>query len=133
MTTEAPYGSWKSPITADMITAGSTSLLEIALDGEDIYWVEGRAKEGGRYTIMRRTPDGTITECTPPGFYARTTVHEYGGGAFTVSDGVIYFANFRDQHLYVQRPGKQPELLTPGEGYRYADLEFDKKRHRLIC
>ena len=133
MTTEAPYGSWKSPITTDLIVAGNVNPLEIALDGDDIYWIEGRAQEGGRYTIMRRTLDGAVTECTPPDFYARTTVHEYGGGAFTVDDGVIYFANFRDQHLYRHRPGKQPELLTPAEGYRYADLQVDRKRDRLIC
>ncbi len=133
MATEAKYGSWKSPITADFMTARGIDLLEIALDGDDIYWIEGRASEGGRYTIVRRKPDGTISECTPPEFYARTTVHEYGGGAFTVADGVIYFANFRDQHLYRQRVGQQPELLTPGDGYRYADLEIDRDRGRLIC
>ncbi len=133
MTTQAPYGTWKSPITADLITAKAISLLEVAIDGEDIYWLEGRPKEGGRYTIMRRTPDGAITECTPPDFYARTTVHEYGGGVFTVVDGIIYFANYRDQHLYRQRLGAQPELLTPGDGYRYADLVVDRRRDRIIC
>ena len=133
MTTVAAYGSWKSPITTDLIVNKGVSLLEIALDGNDIYWLEGRPKEAGRYTIMRRTPDGSITECTPPGFYVRTTVHEYGGGAFTVADGVIYFANYRDQRLYRQRPGAAPELLTPTEGYRYADLVVDRRQERLIC
>jgi dipeptidyl aminopeptidase/acylaminoacyl peptidase len=133
MTDEAHYGSWKSPITADLITRKGISLLEIALDGEDIYWIEGRPNEGGRYTIMRRTPDGKIMECTPAAFYTRTTVHEYGGGAFTVADGVIYFVNYHDQHLYRQRLGHEPELLTPADGYRYADLEVDHQRQRLIC
>lgn len=133
MTTEAPYGSWRSPITADLITGGTISLIELALDGDDIYWIEGHPKEGGRYTIMRRAASGAVTECIPPDFYARTTVHEYGGGAFTVSDGVIYFANFRDQHLYAHRPGGLPKLLTPGDGYRYADLVVDRRRDRLIC
>src|SRR5512141_616444 len=133
MPTVAPYGSWKSPITADLIVAGSISLLETAVDGDDIYWLEGRAQERGRYTIMRRTRDGKISECTPPEFYARTTVHEYGGGAFTVTDGVIYFANFRDQHLYRQPLGQAPQRLTPGDGFRYADLEVDRPRSRIIC
>lgn len=133
MTTEAPYGSWRSPITADLITGGTISLIELALDGDDIYWIEGHPKEGGRYAIMRRASSGAVTECIPPDFYARTTVHEYGGGAFTVSDGVIYFANFRDQHIYAHRPGGQPKLLTPGDGYRYADLVVDRRRDRLIC
>src|SRR5512138_3122388 len=133
MPTEAPYGSWRSPITADLITETGISLLELVIDGDDMYWLEGRAKEAGRYTIMRRTPDGAVTEITPPDFYARTTVHEYGGGIFAVADGVVYFANFRDQHLYRQPLGKQPEVLTPTDGYRYADLQVDRKHHRILC
>ena len=133
MTTAASYGSWKSPITADLIIGQSISLVELALDGDDLYWIEGRPTEGGRYTIMRCTPGGDVTECTPPDFYVRTTVHEYGGGAFTVADGVIYFVNYPDQHLYAQPLGGSPRLLTPGDGYRYADLILDKRRNRLIC
>jgi len=133
MSTEAPFGTWKSPITTELITGHSTPVNELAVDHQDIYWIESHPKEGGRYTIMRCTPDGLISECTPPDFYARTTVHEYGGAAFTVADGIIYFANFKDQHLYRQRPGEKPRLLTPGEGYRYADIVMDRKRNRLIC
>lgn len=133
MSNVAPYGTWKSPITTDLIAGKAISLQELAVDGDDIYWIESHPKEGGRYTIMRRTPDGRIVECTPPEFYTRTTVHEYGGGAFTAADGVLYFANYRDQHLYRQRVGESPELLTPGDGYRYADLVVDRQRDRLIC
>jgi dipeptidyl aminopeptidase/acylaminoacyl peptidase len=133
MSKQARYGSWKSPITTDLITAKAISLIEIAVDGQDIYWIESRPAEAGRYVVMCRTPDGRIHECTPSGFYARTTVHEYGGGAFTVADGVIYFANFKDQHLYRHVPEEKPEVLTPGDGYRYADLVLDRKRDRLIC
>ena len=131
--TIAPYGSWKSPITADLITAKTIGFMQQCIDGEDIYWSELRPLEDGRYVIMRRTPNGNITECTPPDFYVRTRVHEYGGGAFTVVDGIIYFCNFKDQHLYRQPIGAAPELLTPQEGYRYADLVVDQKRNRIIC
>ena len=130
---QASYGSWKSPITTDMITAKSISLMEVAISGEDIYWVESRPSESGRCAVMRRTADGNITECTPPEFYVRTTVHEYGGGAFMVEDGVLYFSNFKDHHLYRQPLGGQPEVLTPAEGYYYADLILDKQRNRIIC
>ncbi len=133
MSKQAPYGSWKSPISTDLITGKSISLLEVCVDGEDIYWLESHPMEGGRYTIMRRASDGKVSECTPPDYYARTTVHEYGGGAFTVADGMIYFSNFRDQHLYRQTFGGKPEVLTPGNGYRYADLNVDKKHNRIIC
>ena len=130
---QASYGSWKSPITTDLITAKSISLMEVAISGEDIYWVESRPSESGRCAIMRRTADGNITECTPPEFYVRTTVHEYGGGAFMVEDGIIYFSNFKDHHLYRQPLGGQPEILTPADGYYYADFILDKQRNRIIC
>jgi len=130
---QASYGSWKSPITTDMITARAISFDEIAASGKDIYWVESRPNDGGRYVIMHRAADGTVAECTPPEFYVRTTVHEYGGGAFMVEDGIIYFSNFKDHHLYRQRPNEQPEVITLSDGYYYADLILDKQRDRIIC
>ena len=129
----APYGSWKSPITTDLITAKTISFKQNNVDGEDIYWIESRPLDEGRYVVVCRTADGNISDRTPPGFYVRTRVHEYGGGAYTVSDGNIYFSNFEDQHLYSQPAAGQPVLLTPQDGYRYADLVIDKKRNRLIC
>src|SRR5262245_58456489 len=78
----APYGSWKSPITSDLIVAGTIGLEQIALDGDDIYWIEARPSEAGRNVIVRRTPHGKITDVTPTPFNARTRVHEYGGGAY---------------------------------------------------
>ncbi len=76
----APYGSWKSPITSDLIVKGSIGVGMVALDGEDVYWIEMRPSEGGRYVIVRHTPDGQTTDVTPKPFNARTRVHEYGGG-----------------------------------------------------
>jgi dipeptidyl aminopeptidase/acylaminoacyl peptidase len=131
--TIASYGSWKSPITTDLITAQIIGLAEHCIDGDDIYWIEMRPLEDGRCVVMHRMPDSKISECTPPEFSARTRVHEYGGGAFTVHKDIIYFCNFNDQHLYRQSIGAAPQVLTPGDGYRYADFVIDEKRNRLIC
>ena len=43
--TVRPYGSWRSPITANMIVAGKIILSQIAVDGDDVYWVEQRPAE----------------------------------------------------------------------------------------
>ena len=129
----APYGSWKSPISADLIVAGTIGLGQIALDGGDVYWSEGRPFEAGRSAIVRRTPDGNIADVTPAPFNVRTRVHEYGGGAFTVQDGTIYFSNFVDQRLYKQTPNSEPQPLTPVANRRYADTAIDRQRGRLIC
>jgi dipeptidyl aminopeptidase/acylaminoacyl peptidase len=129
----APYGSWKSPITTDLVVKESVILFQAALDGGDIYWLECRPQEKGRYVIVRRAPDGALADVTPAPFSARTRVHEYGGAHFMVCEGVVYFSNEADQRLYRQRPGQPPEPLTPPTNWRFADAVMDGKRRRLIC
>ncbi len=130
--TIAPYGTWNSPITADLLNAATVGLGQIALDGEDIYWVEIRPLEGGRGVLVRRTPTGALTDVTPPGFSVRTRVHEYGGGAYLVVDGVVYFSNFADNRIYRQPIGQEPVAYTPAIDVRYADFLLDRTHQRLI-
>ncbi len=129
----APYGSWKSPITSDLIVAGAVRLMEIVLDGEDRYWLESRPVEGGRYVIVRHSAEGRIADVTPTPFNARTRVHEYGGAPFAVSHGTVYFVNFADQRLYRQEVGGAPKPMTPEKDLRYADAVLDHRRNRMIC
>jgi dipeptidyl aminopeptidase/acylaminoacyl peptidase len=129
----APYGSWKSPISSQLVAAETIRLGQVVLDGENIYWNEMRPAEEGRNVIVRRTPDGKTSDMTPSPFDARTRVHEYGGGAFTVVDGTIYFSNFSDQRIYRQEPGAPPHPITPEADLRYADFAIDRRRGRMIC
>jgi dipeptidyl aminopeptidase/acylaminoacyl peptidase len=135
----APYGSWKSPFTSDLIAAQSISLSEPRLDGEHVYWLEGRPQELGRYVVVRANSlAGHGTDMTPNLYNARTRVHEYGGASWTVADGDVYFSNFTDGRLYRQRDGtSQPAPLTPEPAvrerqWRFADGVIDGLRHRWI-
>ncbi len=119
----APYGSWKSPITSDLIVAKSIGLSEPRLDGDDVYWLESRPEEGGRNVVVRNGED-----VTPPPFNARNRVHEYGGGAWTIDDGVLYFSDDADQRLYSLIPDGSPRPLTPERAWRYADGLIDRGR-----
>jgi dipeptidyl aminopeptidase/acylaminoacyl peptidase len=129
----APYGSWKSPIDADLVASAGVGLQQVRIDGEDIYWIEARPQEGGRKVVVRRTPDGTLEDATPPPFNARTRVHEYGGGDYAVHNGTVYFSNFADQRIYKNRPGEQPLPLTPSGSFRYADAVIAPRQKLLIC
>jgi len=129
----APYGSWQSPITTDLIVSGSIGLGQLALDDEDIYWVEMRPSEGGRMVLVKRETEGEVSDITPEPFSVRSRVHEYGGGAYLVRKGVVYFSNFSDQRMYRQDHGGAPEAITPETDMRYADGCFDAKRDRIIC
>jgi dipeptidyl aminopeptidase/acylaminoacyl peptidase len=131
--TVAPFGAWKSPITSDLIVAGTIGLGQIKLDGATIYWSESRPTEGGRNVIIQRNPNGSVNEITPKPFNARTRVHEYGGGAFAIANNNVYFSNFSDQRIYRQTVGSEPVPVTPELPLRYADATFDGLRDRLIC
>jgi dipeptidyl aminopeptidase/acylaminoacyl peptidase len=133
----APYGSWKSPITSDLIVAQSTALSEVRLDAETIYWLEGRPQQQGRFVVVRRGDGDAALDVTPKPFNVRTRVHEYGGGAWTVADGTLYFSNFADGRLYRQPAGAAPEALTPpppppARAWRFADGVIDRRRHCWI-
>ena len=139
----APHGSWVSPITAARVVRQAAEVQEIATDAAafdasgdpmaGVYWLESRPDEGGRGVIVRYGAEGRVVDRTPDGYSARSRVHEYGGGAFTVYAGVIYFVNELDQRIYAQAPGDPPRPLTPPDDRRYADLVVDAKRSRLIA
>ena len=75
----APFGSWVSPITSDLIVSASISFNEVLLDGDDVYWIEGRPREAGRYVLVHRQADGTEhRDVTPGPFSVRTRVHDMG-------------------------------------------------------
>ncbi|HEY6659712.1 MAG TPA: hypothetical protein VI031_01175, partial [Pyrinomonadaceae bacterium] len=92
--TIAPYGSWKSPITSDLIVEGSVGLSQPTFEGDNIYWLELRPKEGGRNVIVKRDATGVCVDVNPPAFNARTRAHEYGGGDYLATNGTVYFSNF---------------------------------------
>src|SRR5262245_32806679 len=95
-----PYGTWPSSLSAEVVAAQGVRLGAVAVEGDDVYWLEGRPHEGGRNALVRRSPDGSTADVIPSGFNVRSRVHEYGGGAYVVSSGVVYFSNFVDQRIY---------------------------------
>jgi dipeptidyl aminopeptidase/acylaminoacyl peptidase len=129
----APYGTWPSPFTADVIAQGSVVLGQPAIDGEDVYFTEVRPAEKGRSALVRCAPGGTLADVCPPEHNVRTRVHEYGGGDYLVVDGTVYFSSFADQRIYRQDPGAAPRPITPPLPLRFADYRLDRRRRRILC
>ena len=129
---QAPYGTWRSPLAAADLARSAISLNYVQVAAGTPYWVESRPADGGRSVIVTIAEDGAVREITPTGFNVRTRVHEYGGMPYAIGNGIVFFSNFSDQRLYVQRPGAAPVAITP-EGYRYADFVLDGSGERLFC
>ncbi len=131
--TVAPFGAWQSPISARQVAAGAVPLAEPRLDGEHIYWLEGRAAEGGRMVAVRAEAGRPNASLSTLPMNLRSRVHEYGGGAWTVARGTLYFSNFADQLVYAQDGEGPARPLTGNSTQRHADLTLDTKRQRLIA
>jgi len=129
----APYGSWTSPITADWIVAGTVGIGQIQLDGDSIYWNEVRPSEKGRSVVCRLGPSGQIEDFSADAFSVRSRTHEYGGGAFTVRNGTLWFSNDADGRVYCQSAGTEPVPLSPQRRWRFADFVRDDRQGRLIA
>jgi dipeptidyl aminopeptidase/acylaminoacyl peptidase len=116
------------------VAAGSVRLAGLQLDGADVYFTESRPGEQGRVTLLGKRPGRRSRELVPAPFSVRSRVHEYGGGAFAVRGGRVVFANDRDQRLYrLDETAPIPVPLTAEAPLRYADLQFDPARPRLVC
>ena len=135
--TIAPYGTWTSTITAARVAAGATPMSGLQVggaDGNDIFWLAGRAAEAGRNTLLRHHGAET-QELTPAPFNVRTRVHEYGGGAYLVDGATAYFSHFADNRLYrlaIDEDNVVPVALSQGGKHRFADFVLDRAHERLI-
>src|SRR4051812_46393562 len=115
------FGEWKSPVSTDLISSASISIIDLKYDGTDLYYTEMRPTEAGRQVIVRLDNSSKTSDVTPAPFQSRTRVHEYGGGAFTVKDGTVYFSNFSDQKLYRQTKNSAPQAITRENKVRFSD------------
>ncbi|GAA2332405.1 prolyl oligopeptidase family serine peptidase [Streptomyces violaceusniger] len=138
-----PYGTWPSPITAEVVARARLRLdFPTAADGL-VWWQEVRPEEGGRTTVVVRTRTGERTTLLESPWDARTRVHEYGGMSYlpvqAPADGVwrVVFAHFPDQRLYITQPQGPPRPLTPVPtapgALRYADFALSTDGSEVWC
>ena len=127
-----PSGAWRSPISAAVVAAGAVPLSQVMLDGPRLAWLEGRASEAGRTTLMVHDGGGT-RELTPAPFNVRSRVHEYGGGACLLADGQAWFSHHVDNRLYRVGLDGAPSAVTQDGTHRFADFVLDRARQRLIA
>jgi dipeptidyl aminopeptidase/acylaminoacyl peptidase len=134
---ELPYGSWPTPITSELIVRSARLPNAVQVDGDQVWWSEGRPEEGGRTAVLRLGPDGEQVEVLAAPWNARSGVHEYGGGAWWVRGGVLWFVDWPSQRLHRLAPGGEPEPLTREpkvpRGLRYADGDVHPNGRTMLC
>jgi len=125
------YGNWTSVISSDLIVSDNITIDEPRQHGQSIYYIERRPLENGRCVIVV-VNNKLLSDILPPPYSARSRVHEYGGGSYCVDNNIVYFINDSDQDIYCIKDN-QVKRITEINNFRFADLVFDKARHRLIA
>ncbi|XP_042399548.1 uncharacterized protein LOC121989518 isoform X1 [Zingiber officinale] len=136
----SPYGSWKSPITADVVSSSGKKLGGLAVAGDGrLVWIETRPDEGGRAVLVKESAsmEEKPMDIIPPEFASRTLAQEYGGGDFAVLDDTVIFSNYKDQRLYKLTigTGSAPIPITPDYGETlvcFADGSYDPHFNRYL-
>jgi dipeptidyl aminopeptidase/acylaminoacyl peptidase len=124
----ATYGSWDSPITPASLAQGQARIDEVRVDGPDTWWLESRPWEAGRSALVRHhSRTGERHDVLPAPWNVRSRVHEYGGGAYAVDDGVLVFSDFASGRLFrlsthERSTPLEPTPITPEGSVRYGGL-----------
>jgi dipeptidyl aminopeptidase/acylaminoacyl peptidase len=128
----APYGSWASPLGAEVLSRGRVGLGDLRSADGHLYWTETIPSAGGISGLFSTATSAGGTRISPEGVNVRTRVHEYGGASFVVARGQLYYSNFTDQRLYALGPDGKANAITPA-GYRFADCVVTPDSTALIC
>ncbi|KAI9468145.1 hypothetical protein BX667DRAFT_183407 [Coemansia mojavensis] len=143
--TTAPFGSWKSPLTASGVASASSSVSMARIDAANpswVYWLESRPQEGGRLVLLSKQvddySDSTLRELTADARWnVRTAVHEYGGGAYAVYDGLVVFANWADQGVYLLDTSEESQtpqrIAEQNDKLRYASFAVHPSKKFIVC
>ena len=133
--TVAPFGSWESAISAEMVGGKNPKLTEPLINQQRIFWLESRPEEKGRIAIMMHS-DSQSQCILPHPLSAKSKVHEYGGGSYAIHGNTVYFVLADDQQIYkadFTATVFDPVALTENPTMRFADLHIDTKHSRILA
>ena len=99
-----------------------------------IYLLEERPAEHGRCCIVEFS-EGRQKDVLPNEYSARTTVHEYGGAAFTISpDDNIIFADWKTKGVFILSPesSQVAPILEADPKIYYADFNVHPSETKWV-
>jgi dipeptidyl aminopeptidase/acylaminoacyl peptidase len=117
--------------TGDQPAVSEPSVDALSVSDGRVYWVEGRPFGDVLVSWYR----GRRRDVLPAGISVASAVHEYGGGAYLVHHGELFFVRGDDQRIWWARSGAlSPLTARPGDGeHRHADLSARPDGRLLVC
>ncbi len=134
--TAKAYGSWTSPVTADLVAAKGTRTGHMQVFQGKVYWLESRPEEKGRGVLVCFDGEKKL-DVNPTGVSIRSKVHEYGGGDFLVSASGIFYCDEQEQAICRINQNGESQRISPladnGVEWRFADFALDRHERVLFA
>lgn len=136
MVSTLPYGSWPSPISARSLATGGRRLGGATVVGDQVWWTEGIASEGGRQAIVR-TPGAALdggdpVTVLPAPWNARSRVHEYGGASWAALPSRVEDGGNSDPGVVDAAADAGPGAPPVADPRSVVFVHFDDQRVHLL-
>lgn len=136
----AVNGTWPSDITPQDVAGKAPKISEPIIHKTCIFWLQAQASEQGRVGIMMKNTqalDDEAISILPSTFNVRSEVHEYGGGAYCVTDEYIVFVNSNDQQInlmpHPQKNTSRTARPLTNTSLRFADVHYSAAHHAILA
>lgn len=126
------FALWSSPFTPARVAGEACLLAEPYVGHTGVHWLQSQPENGGRITVMRLVTGRAPTPLIPAPYSVRSRVNEYGGGAYAVAAGAVWFINDEDQALCRVEDGRLERVFAQ-TGLALGDLEWDRSRRRIVA
>ncbi len=130
----ADYGTWESPLSAELTVASGITLREFGSDSDALYWLQSDADDPARLTLLRQR-EGQLDELTPTPINVRTRVNEYGGGSWGAAGGIVVWSDDTSKSVMASTDDGHVVTLTPpgSPDLRYAAFVPDANHRAILC
>ncbi|MGV9267274.1 prolyl oligopeptidase family serine peptidase [Kitasatospora sp. NPDC003701] len=116
-------GEHSGPLPSAWVAREQVSYDELRASDDALWWLQSDPDLGGARRLMRAGSTGVAEPQTPSQVSVGGCLHAYGGGAYAVADGTVWFVRAADSKVYRIEAGNGPEQVVPSEdGYAYGDL-----------
>ncbi|GAB6855633.1 S9 family peptidase [Asaia astilbis] len=129
-----PSGSWPSWVSPDLVAGRSVSLSDLQAEGDRLYWLEGRPQERGRTALVSLKRNEAPQDLLPTTHDVGTRVHEYGGGAYRVSQGQhVVFSDRKSGQVWLRGNDGSLVAFASTPGCAYTEFSFDRAERGVFC
>ncbi|EKM54758.1 uncharacterized protein PHACADRAFT_124134 [Phanerochaete carnosa HHB-10118-sp] len=125
------YGTWKSPVSTEMITQEALTFEDLVVDAlrGRLYHTEKRPSDPRLIIVDTERKQDVIGDQ----YHARSIINGYGGRVMAAKDNNIFFTNIPDFRIYKATDGHCEAISPARPEWRFGDLDIHPTQGIVVC